>query len=356
MPECASAREAGAAITVTAPTAIEVRAIREDRPQGTACAIDGTMARSIRLAFAALSAVGLSTLAGSALADSAGAAGAQFVGCQVSVGSNGMSVPANAPALLVTDTSNQATATVSAELVSVDGRVPFGAPAKDTHGLLVAALPTAAVGTHTIATKVACSNGMPDSAQETSLTLTTPVDFPTSVGTLALLPNPGQTPGVDRIALEASPGLLAFKPIAVVELSMNGAVVSGSQRGGFAQELSVNTGSVCVENGALHREKRTVRVSLAAHLAGVAESPAPATLDILVDCGAIHWTTGADFDGSKSPAASSSTPESSTNGTGSGSASGCSAAPSGRMSGGSAILAAATALALLASFRRRRAR
>jgi hypothetical protein len=250
--------------------------------------------------------------------------------------------------------------TTSAELVTGAERSAFSAPAKDTHGLLVMTLPTAAsVGTHTIATKVACSTsvgGTPEALQETSLTLTAPVDFPTTVGTLTVKASPSPSPGVERLALDASPGLRAFKPIVAVEVSVNGKVTTSSQQGGFAEELSVNTGSVCVENGALHRETRTVRVSLAAHLAGVAASPAPATLDILVDCGAIHWTTEADFDGSKSEATPSSTPDASKNGTGSSSANGCSTAPSGRTSGGSAIFAAATALALVASFRRRRAR
>ncbi len=313
-----------------------------------------TMARSIRLAFAALSVAGLSTIAGSALADAAGAAAPEFVGCQVAIGTNGMSLPSNAPAILVNDTSNRATATVSAELVSGAARAPFGPATKDTHGLLVMTLPTASVGSHTIAAKVACSDGMPDSVKETSLVLTAPVAFPTSVGTLAVKPSTAPSPGVERIALEASPGLLAFKPVVVVELSVDGKVSTASQQGSFAEEMSVHTGSVCVENGALHREKRTVRVSLAAHLAGVADSPAPATLDILVDCGAIHWTTEADFDGSKSEAPTS--PGATSKATGGGSASGCSAAPSGRTSGGAAIFAAATALALLASFRRRRAR
>lgn len=271
-----------------------------------------------------------------------------------------MTLPSNAVAVLVSDTSNQATATVSAELVTSDARVPLGAPTKDTHGLLVLALPNASVGAHTIASKVSCSNGTPETAQETSLVLTAPVDFPTSVGTLALRPGESSSPGFEKIAFDASPGLRAFEPVVVVELSVNGVVNGGvvarQQRGGFDQELSIHTGSVCVENGALHREKRTVRVSLAAHIAGVAESPAAATLDIPVDCGAIHWTTAADFDGSKSSATPPSSSEATNAGTGRGSASGCSAAPSGRTSGSSAILAAATALALLASSRRRRAR
>lgn len=314
-----------------------------------------SMARSIRLALAALSAVGLSTLAGSALADSAGAAAPAFVGCQVAIGANGMSIPANAPALLVIDSSQQATASVSAELISAEGRVPFGAPTKDTHGLLVVALPKASVGPHTITTKVVCSNSQPESVQETSLALTAAVEFPTAVGTLTVRPNAKPT-ATETIILDASPGLRAFKSVAVVELSVNGAVNVVGQRGGFSEEFSVNTGSACVENGALHREKRTVRVILSAHLAGVAQSPAPATLDVPVDCGAIHWTTDADFDGSNSSTPSTSEPGDSKNGTGGSRASSCSATPGGLMSGGSGVFAAATALALLASLRRRRAR
>jgi hypothetical protein len=313
------------------------------------------MARLTRLAVAALSVVGLSATAGSAQADAAaGAPAPPFVGCQVTIGANGMSVPSNAPALLVNDASNQATPTVTAELVSAGGRAPFGAPTKDTHGLLIAALPTAPVGSHKIATKVVCSDGSPESLQETTLTLTAPVELPTAVGTLTVRPNATPT-GIEKITLEASPGLRAFKSIAAVELSVNGAVTVASQRGGFGEEFSVNTGSVCVENGALHREKRTVKVSVTAHLAGVALSPAPATLDVPVDCAAIRWTTDADFDGSKSPSNPSTTnPDGTTNPGGGNNASGCSAAPSGLASGSSGLFAAATALALLASFRRRR--
>ena len=264
-----------------------------------------------------------------------------------------MSLPSNTPALLVNDASNQATATVSADLVSSDGRAAFGAPAKDTHGLMVVTLPKASAGSHTIETKVACSNGSPDATQETPITLSAPVPLPTAVGTLTVRPN--ATPnGVDRIDLAASPELRAFRDVAIVELSVKGSSTV-SQRGGFSEEFVVNTGAACVENGALHREKRTVRVSLAAHLAGVAESPVAATLDVPVDCGAIRWTTAADFDGSGSKSPSSVVePPSGGSGTSS-SASGCSASPGGLASGSSAVFAA-TALALLAGRRRRRAR
>jgi hypothetical protein len=314
------------------------------------------MARFFRLTLAALSTLALSTTAGSALADAAaGAAAPEFVGCNVAFGIDGMSRPSNAPALLVNDRSNRATATASAELVSTDGRAPLGAPAKDTHGLLVATLPTSTVGSHKIATKVVCSDGSPESAQETSLLLTAPVEFPTAVGTLTVRPSTTAT-GVETVAFEASPGVRAFASVVALQLSVNGKAGLTSQGNGLSEQFSVNTGSVCVENGALHREKRTVSISLAAHIAGVAQSPTAATLDIPVDCGAIKWTNASDFDGSKTPASSSSEPLGSTDGTTPvSSTSGCSAAPNGLMSGGSGIFAAATALALLAGLRRRRA-
>lgn len=313
------------------------------------------MARPLRLALAALSAGLLSTTAGSAFADQAsGLSAPEFQGCRVEIGANGMSLPANAPALLVNDLSRNAKATVSAELVSNDGRTPLGAPAPDAHGLLVVTLPTASVGAHTIATKVVCSDKSPESTQETALTLTAPVELPTSVGTLTLRPNASPN-GVDRIVLDASPGLRAFRSIAVVELFVDGVRAAGGQRAGFSEELSVQTGRVCVENGALHREKRIVHVTLAAHLAGVADSPAPAAVDIPVDCGAIRWTTDSDFEASSSSEPSSPSEEGSQPSTTAANANGCSAAPHGRMAGGSAVLAAATTLALLAAFRRRRA-
>lgn len=316
------------------------------------------MARLLPLALAVLSAVGLSAAAGSALADqaSAGAPAPEFVGCQVTFGENGLTLPSNAPALLVVDSSNKATPTVSAELVSTEGRAPLGAPAKDTHGLLVATLPKAAPGTHSIVTKVACSDGSAEEEKQTSLTLTAPVELPTTVGTLSIRPSATPT-GSERILFAPSPSLRAFAAATVVELSVDGSIGNG-QRGGLSEEYSVSTGRVCVENGALHREMRTVRISLAAHVAGVADSPAPATLDISVDCGAIRWTTDADFDGSGSTSPSSPTGSSgSTNGAGtSSSASGCSAAPSGLASRSSHVFAAAAGLALLAGLRRRRAR
>lgn len=318
------------------------------------------MARSLRLAVAALSVAVLSTTASSALADAAfGEATAPYRGCQVALGMTGLSLPSNAPALLVGDRSSGATATVSADLVSTGERLPFGAPTKDAHGLLVVAIPEAASGEHGLAVNVACSDKSPAKVQTTTLALTAPVAFPTTVGTLTVRPNATPT-GVASLDLVASPELRAFAPASVIELTVDGQVVPVSSADGLDGEIRVSTGSVCVENGALHREMRTVRVSLAAHIAGVAESPAPAVVDVAVDCGAIRWTSDADFDGSddSSNQSSGSLGSSGGNGNGNGTstASGCSAAPRGQLPGRSIAFAAATALSLVVAARRRRAR
>ena len=108
-----------------------------------------------------------------------------------------------------------------------------------------------------------------------------------------------------------------------------------------------------VENGSLHREKRTVKVTVSADIAGVADSPASATLDVTVDCGAIRWTTADDFNPAKpsaptTPPATDDLPTTST-----GSDGGCTAAPVGVLSGNAAALVAG-AVAMLAGLRRRR--
>ena len=99
-------------------------------------------------------------------------------------------------------------------------------------------------------------------------------------------------------------------------------------------DVSVNTGEVCVEDGALHREKRTAEVTVSADIAGVADSPAPAKLSILVDCGAIQWTDGRAAGDDPPP-----------------SAGGCSSAPSPVRA---PVAPLVLALAGLAAMRRRR--
>src|SRR5687767_3120513 len=137
MPSCARSGDAGAAITVAVPARGAAsacpRAIspRKRASAGGARAVHRAafMARLLPVALAAFSVVALSTTAGTAFADQASgnSQAAPFVGCHVAVGANGP-LPSNAPALFVTDSSNQATATVTAELVSAGGRAPLGAP------------------------------------------------------------------------------------------------------------------------------------------------------------------------------------------------------------------------------------
>jgi MYXO-CTERM domain-containing protein len=311
------------------------------------------MPRLAHLAVATLSVIGLAGYATPAHADAA-LAGAPAPSCQVSLnaGTEGITLPSNAPALPLIESSDRAIATVSAELVSPAGRLPFAAPSDDAHGLRILTLPSNAPGAYTVATNTSCSNGMPDQKRETPLTLTAPVDFPSAVGTLVHVPKSPPT-GVDSIELEPSPGLRAFLPAAHFRMSIDGAAGAVRYGGPTTTRVSftAHTGAVCVENGALHREKRTVRISLGAAIAGVAESPTPATLDLTVDCGAIKWTSATDFPGETTPTGSTSSPGTSG---GSTSAGGCSAAPVATMSGTAPALAAFALASLVAHRRRRR--
>jgi hypothetical protein len=254
-----------------------------------------------------------STASSSAFADAA--AGAPAQGCFVTGLPNKTSLPANAPGFILTDNSQGATATVSAELVTGDTRTALVGPVKDAHGLnviLFSSTPAPAVGTHTISTKVACSNDNNNNNNnnsnpnpDTTVMLTDPVPFPTTVGTLTVQPSSPPT-GNDEVLLEASPNLRPFFPVAVMKLTVNNDVTTATGGSMDSAKTTVtfraHTGSACVENGALHREKRIVKVNIAADIAGLADSPAPATIDIPVDCGAIRWTSENDF---KSPKDSS---------------------------------------------------
>jgi MYXO-CTERM domain-containing protein len=107
------------------------------------------------------------------------------------------------------------------------------------------------------------------------------------------------------------------------------------------------------ENGALLRDKRVVTVTVTADIAGLAESPAPTTLEVPVDCGAIQWTSENDFTNEGTPGTPTAT-----DGTGattpasSGGAGGCSAAPGPSSSRNAAGLLAGV-FALVAGLRRR---
>lgn len=257
------------------------------------------------------------------------------------------SLPANAPALLVVDrTSAGLTSTVTATLISGATRTPLGAPVKDSHGLLTLPLSSPPVGKHAVEIAMVCST-QPDREEksEIAFTVTDPVALPTQVGALTLVPKSPPT-GSDTVRLEPTDGMRAFLAAARLQVSVAGvaADLRFGEDAARALEFAVNTGSVCVQDGALLRDKRTVEVTVSADIAGVADSPEAAKLDVEVDCGAIQWTDGLTAGGEPPP----STPAS---GEGSSSSGGCSSAPSPERA---PLVPVVLALAGLAAMRRRR--
>jgi hypothetical protein len=171
--------------------------------------------------------------------------------------------------------------------------------------------------------------------------------------------------GVDKIRLDPTESMRAFLPAARLELTVDGAKRGSSVlvNGSAAIELSVNTGDACVENGELHRDKRLVKVTLEGAIAGVADSPAAASIDIPIDCGAIKWTSGVDGAGGTWSTNPPGTSGPRSNGTAtyssapSDSGGGCSAAPAGpHASGGSLAALALGGFALVALVAKRRRR
>ncbi len=292
-----------------------------------------TMKLRARHLAATVVALGLALYTQSANAD---AAGAPRMACEVRAAPYGQGVvlPSNAPALLLVDqTSSGLEAKVEGTLVVGSERVSLGAPTKDSHGLLTLALPATAVGKHSLELTVECTGqsfGEP-SESTTSLTLTEPVAFPTTSGVLTHVPqNPPN--GIDKVRFEPSPELRAFLPAAKLEVTVNGTISEtrfGPIVGSTAPiELSVNTGDACIEDGALHREQRIVKVSLNAAIAGVAAAPSEATIDVPIDCGAVQWTTGIEPGKNNGGGGSTTTETAGTSSTSSSSnAGGCSATP-----------------------------
>jgi MYXO-CTERM domain-containing protein len=160
---------------------------------------------------------------------------------------------------------------------------------------------------------------------------------------------------MDQVVLEPAPDLRAFYPVTVMNVIVGSDPATLKGRTGDPSSPSLtfaaHTGSVCVENGALHRETRTATIRVSADIAGLAESPAPATIDVTVDCGAIKWTSENDYRAAKEDA---TTPSSSNDDAvpTAGATGGCAAAPAGQASSSAALLVAG---ATLAGLRRRRA-
>jgi MYXO-CTERM domain-containing protein len=318
------------------------------------------MARRSSIVAAFLASLAVFSVAPSAFADAAApSAGRAAPGCNVSLLGGGTTLPSNAPAIILNDSSHGgAEATVTAELVAGTERTALVGPALDTHGIMVLRLSNPPVGAHSISTNVACSVALPgvekEKTFETPITFTAPVAFPKTVGTLTVVPSNPPT-GTSEIVLQASTELAAFLPISVMKLTVNEepGTKTAPQSGTSAMNFIAHTGAVCIENGTLHREKRTVKVTVSADIAGLADSPAPAIADVEVDCGAIKWTTERDYQFGKDSTSSGTATGDPNSASSTNHASGCTAAPSGRASGTAGVVIAA-ALGMLAGLRRRR--
>jgi len=305
--------------------------------------------RLANLALGIVSAVSLLAIASPAQADAAAGASARE-SCEARLGGSlnaALELPSNAPALLVMTSNYQ---TMAAELVTGDIRVPFQGPALDANGIMALTLPSNAVGVHRVVIDARCS-GYSDGVKETPLKLLAPVPFPTKVGTLVQAA-PQTRPGVTTLDLELGTNVREFLPVIQFSTTIGG-VKEVARSGAQTTErisFTAKTGAVCVENGALHREKRTVKITVGAAIAGVAKPLEEASFDVTVDCGAIKWTDADDFASGNGNATNTTTAPGAQ---GSSTAGGCSAAP-GAATPVTAGSFAALGLAALVAMRRRR--
>jgi MYXO-CTERM domain-containing protein len=329
-----------------------------DRAHGTRPAPPRRMTLRARSCAAALVIAGVALYTQPAHADAAGAESMARASCTVTLGPspNGVTLPANAPALLVVDQTNDPTfdpIIKQAELVNGTARTGLSV-VTDSHGLWTLALPepSLSAGKYSVEIATSCPQYSEELNVVSAVTLTAPVALPTSVGTLSHVPSDPPT-GLDTIRFEPTPGMRAFMPAAQLSIYANDAksTASGFGNSTAPMEFQVTVGSACVENGALHREKRIVKVRLEGAIAGVADSPASASIDVPVDCGAIKWTSGLGFDanGGATPTPTNGT----TPTTASSSDSGCSASPVSHGGGASLLSFALGGLGLVALRRRR---
>ena len=295
------------------------------------------------------------------MADSAGAAAPMQNQCTVVLAATNPSsivLPANAPALLAVErVYGASTPKIDASFVDGATRTELTA-VKDSHGLSTLALPSpsSGAGSYSVEVETSCPEVTYEQKSVTALTLTAPVAFPTSIGTLVHVPSDPPT-GIDKIRLEPTEGMRAFLPAAQLDLVVGGVKASSLTfvNGQSAIELQVNTGDACIENGALHRDKRIVKVTLDGAIAGVAESPASESLDVTVDCGAIKWTSGVvppGVDGK--PRTGANDDPMPTQEVSSSDAGGCSTAPIGTQQSGHGLIALAIGGVGLVAMRRRR--
>ncbi|MBS2012652.1 MAG: hypothetical protein JST00_07195 [Deltaproteobacteria bacterium] len=314
------------------------------------------MAPFARVALSTLTAALALVAGGAARADegkSAGAAAPAQPVCKATFGENAaglITLPSNAPAILVTDTSTGGRPKITASLVKASGeRIALGAPKPDANGLSVLAIPPSTTGAFTLDLEAECETYAINQIKDLQIELgAASVPPPTTVGTLSVLAS-GKANARETIVLEPSEGMRAFLPAAVLSFSVGGLPAQPVKAGTVPNSFTAPVGQACVENGVLLREKRTLKVSMSARIAGVAQLPEPATMDLTVDCGAIQWTDGIPDDGTEPPGGTTGGAGTTTT-TG-----GCAAspvAPNGALPG--AALAAVAIGAVVARMRRRR--
>lgn len=327
------------------------------------------MRRIASLAVGIVSAFSLLAVASPARADAnaVGAGASMAANCEARIGGlyqyggvapNGLplALPSNAPALLLVDAqpnSYEMASTVTAELLDGDRKIAFDAPTRDSNGLNRLVLPTNAIGTHRISVDAKCGPGSYSTGpKEISLEIGGPVPFPTSVGALMQTPQAGPPTGITTFDLEPATNVRAFLPVIQFWSDIDGtkAVAIAGASSTAKLQITVKTGAVCVENGALIRDKRNVKLRVGGAIAGVEKTLDEASVDISVDCGAIKWTRESDFGNEATDGTNTGAPSGGqTTSTG-----GCSAAPGLASSATTASFAALGLAALVVARRRRR--
>lgn len=203
-------------------------------------------------------------------------------------------VPANAPALLVLDSSSQAVATLQGSLSTADGTV-ITLPAATADGNLPAGttdgkrskiltLPPLKPGrTYDVAVALSCSapHTVPSTVRSRFIA-SEASPLPTRTGTLRTEEN-----NPLRFLLDPSQELAAYSTVSTLTWAV-GATNQGTLRGPVdPKKISFEPllGAACFRSdGSRLTGKTTTIVSLSAHVAGATSDPQPATLDVPVDC------------------------------------------------------------------------
>lgn len=218
--------------------------------------------------------------------------------CVASLRADGW-IPANAPALVLTEMYDRTTGSVAGVLVRDGVSTPLAPPFGDANGLRVVALPALSVGTYEVQQTVTCNGAAAPPPRSSPLEVRAEVPFPTAVGTAVVAGSPTR----DLLDLRLTPtdGMRAF--LAVASLRVR---VGGEMRPGYFFETRASNGdalfppggdgtvhlraypsSVCVEDGTYVGGTRNAEITVEAAIAGVSQLPDPARLTVPMDCDAL---------------------------------------------------------------------